>query len=442
MKRTIQVLALIIFSNIGAIAQPDSVYRLSSISRYYNSTNGMVKGDTGTMKYIGKNHSTDLEVYNIYNMLFHDYWAFNNSEYVELDQTTGMPSHTDREIKTFDTVGNYITVTRYFLNKGPNTTSWDTTIMYVDSFENKNKLSHTLYVYVNGTFAALSRNEYKTNSNGDEIEATTFKWNNMNNVWEEDSKTTTSYSGVLMDSRALYKWNINTTQWDSFQRQTYTYQSGLLVQDSIERYNPNSKKWNNSQKFVYTYDNNGNRDTLRRYKWMFTTTPNDWNLELDQFLEYDSKSRLIAYQSKILNGQSFKPSNRFEYEYFNDTLVKNHTQLMWDATSQQFKKQSTSNYFYEKIRLSPLSIISQTKNNEEAFVVYPIPATNTLYVRNENYVQADYILYDMAGKLISKGSIDKGSTKPISITTLSTGLYIVELTTLNGKTVKQVSICK
>ena len=83
-------------------------------------------------------------------------------------------------------------------------------------------------------------------------------------------------------------------------------------------------------------------------------------------------------------------------------------------------------------------------NLADDFVVYPNPASNTIYFKNNNYNNSSYHiqLIDVYGKVIIE--TEAAISNKIDVTNITSGMYIVRLTNNNtNKTaLKKVIISK
>lgn len=79
----------------------------------------------------------------------------------------------------------------------------------------------------------------------------------------------------------------------------------------------------------------------------------------------------------------------------------------------------------------PLSI---TDNNHFKVKIYPNPTSNTLYISSENTVIETISIYSITGKKVFKSTNESNS---IDVSSLSKGMYFIEISSANGKSVKK-----
>jgi hypothetical protein len=80
-----------------------------------------------------------------------------------------------------------------------------------------------------------------------------------------------------------------------------------------------------------------------------------------------------------------------------------------------------------------ISIPAFQPNTEKIVRVYPNPVSNNLHVELIDLETAPYTIYNVAGQIIQKGTINK--TAVINVQNLSKGMYYLRV---SGRTVKFV----
>ena len=82
---------------------------------------------------------------------------------------------------------------------------------------------------------------------------------------------------------------------------------------------------------------------------------------------------------------------------------------------------------------------NQINPQENKLVVYPNPVTNNLtFSYKENGGEANYILTDMMGKIEMTGKPDRNESHTLDVSQLNQGIYILSITTNNGRSVAKV----
>ena len=67
--------------------------------------------------------------------------------------------------------------------------------------------------------------------------------------------------------------------------------------------------------------------------------------------------------------------------------------------------------------------LEETLIPEDNLVLYPNPATNVVYIKNEKFIGEEYALFDLNGQLIRQGQI----LKEMDVSDLNPGMYILKL---------------
>lgn len=83
-----------------------------------------------------------------------------------------------------------------------------------------------------------------------------------------------------------------------------------------------------------------------------------------------------------------------------------------------------------------------TGNPTPTFSVYPNPVRSTMHIRIENVGEnATYSLVNMVGKVVSTEKIT-GDQMSVDVSSLNDGIYILQITDVNGSTSKKVLVSK
>lgn len=74
----------------------------------------------------------------------------------------------------------------------------------------------------------------------------------------------------------------------------------------------------------------------------------------------------------------------------------------------------------------------------ETFSIYPNPANDYIYVKNESDQYSQLFLYDISGKQIMKVRVEAQQTKTLNLSELNSGLYLVKLQNSEGAIVEKI----
>ena len=92
----------------------------------------------------------------------------------------------------------------------------------------------------------------------------------------------------------------------------------------------------------------------------------------------------------------------------------------------------TNEFGDQAIYLSP--ILGIPEDNTISFKIYPNPVSDKLYISSDNTVAESTSIYSLTGKKILEAV---NETNSINVSALSKGMYFLELTSSEGKTVKK-----
>jgi len=99
-----------------------------------------------------------------------------------------------------------------------------------------------------------------------------------------------------------------------------------------------------------------------------------------------------------------------------------YVSISCDSSSVEYAKGSPGGFSVRCIRGDVASSINNV--NSEEVIFYPNPATDRLYLKNNNYTNAEIMIYDLQGKKVLDRKLDSES---IDISNLNKGIYIVKL---------------
>ena len=78
--------------------------------------------------------------------------------------------------------------------------------------------------------------------------------------------------------------------------------------------------------------------------------------------------------------------------------------------------------------------LSTAENKQSTFNLYPNPATETLFITSENNLIEKIAVYSINGKLVLS---EKENVNQLNVSSLSNGLYFVEITSENGTAIQK-----
>jgi hypothetical protein len=79
--------------------------------------------------------------------------------------------------------------------------------------------------------------------------------------------------------------------------------------------------------------------------------------------------------------------------------------------------------------------LSALSLNESLVTIYPNPANNELYIKNDNNVALEFIsIADLTGKIVFNQDIQNLGSNAVNIASLAKGMYLITVETQNGLT--------
>jgi hypothetical protein len=85
--------------------------------------------------------------------------------------------------------------------------------------------------------------------------------------------------------------------------------------------------------------------------------------------------------------------------------------------------------------------LSTPQVNSSPIRVFPNPANDVVSIQTESYkIDANYALYDIAGKLIRSGSLQQGTTQ-LPVNDVKSGVYFLVISDRSKNKVEKLIIC-
>jgi hypothetical protein len=284
-----------------------------------------------------------------------------------------------------------------------------------------------------------SRVTYTYNTQGDVTGWLKERWNNSSMQWQNDSRNTYNYSGGLLQSNVQELWDNSNMVWEGTVRYSYQYASGKLQSQVSEQYS--SSGWENWQRNDYTYDVNGHRYKTTFYLWYPSSVA--WG-EQHYMLDTNSATgELLSSTTFVPTSSGYEPDNRTEYTYNTDKQMTRSLELVWDNINFQFTHTSGNqewHYHYgETVGINDAPTTPQIPVS-----VYPVPATNTLFVDAIGAAGKPLTLsmYDVSGKQVKAISINnaKNTLHSVDVSGLPSGNYMLQVRTGAETTIHRFSI--
>jgi len=253
----------------------------------------------------------------------------------------------------------------------------------------------------NNNWYYFSSDEYTFNSLGKETHYISSLWNKTTQVWENDYKTEFNY--------------------DSFQNNT----SSVTYINVTPGINPS---WELHSKDEYSYDTNGNQILLAEYKWDNVNSLWVGLFKVEDAFDSSGKRNLKTDYNWDSSNRSWVGSSKSEITYdsngneaFNYSYIYNSGWIQ-DAIS--------TYYFSEKMN-TPVINPDNIKIS-----IFPNPVKNNVQISGLKELSR-FTIFDSTGKIVY--SKDIFNNESINLSNLSTGTYLIRLTTKEGIVTSKIS---
>lgn len=368
-----------------------------------------------------------------------------------------------RLIQTFDAHGNVL----IRLKENWKNNSWVDTLRYTFTYDvNGNMLTDLWELWQTNAWVNKSRFTFTYDATGNMLTDLSELW--QTNAWVNNSRFTDTYDATGNMLTELYElWQTNA--WVDYYRLTFTYdatgnmltelgkqwQTNIWVNDSRDTYTYDAtgnmltdlwelwqtNAWVNYYRDTFTYDAIGNMLTYLEEQWQ----TNAWVKYFNETYTYDANGNcltdLIEYwqTNAWVNGWR----NTYTYDAFRNSITGKIEQWQgnWQPGMNNIYLYSNKNniynvypaYRYQASYRAFTSGIPEIADNN-SIIAYPNPATNNITI--ENSQQALIQISNIQGQLIK--TIDAHDNKTtIDVSTLPSGVYILEVKTKKGVVVKK-----
>lgn len=200
--------------------------------------------------------------------------------------------------------------------------------------------------------------------------------------------------------------------------------SSAVVSKDVFEYDPNSDKWVKKSGFVASHEGfyapvgfqiddkvyvglgatKHDKGNLVKNIYVYDITQDKW--EPSSISDFPGSERVDAF-AEVINGVAYVGGGR----------------------------KGTDDYYKDMFAYTPqVSVFNYYRDTEVS--IYPNPASNNIDIKlGDQKLEAQYILYDITGKIITKGTFI-GTTK-VDISQYQSGNYIIELKQ-NDQSIKQI----
>lgn len=283
------------------------------------------------------------------------------------------------------------------------------------------------------------------------------KWISDSNIWLIKIKN--EYHYIQENTLEYHIFHYRLNDFDPFEpywKCEYTYDNnGNLSLEYYSEWISDSLPWTPSRKNSYLYYTDGNLRIEKVDFWNIYT--NTWYNNDNFEYYYDDNSNLITLLENELSDTTWYVSRKHVYHYDYNTvnyLIPNfeYYPFEWEPTLyyRNITNQPIDKYIYQKAGDSLTAIYRtmyyySTKYNaldiasESWFKVFPNPAKGEIRIlKNKNSEIHGIVLFNQLGQKIL--NIPNGNYDVIDVSSLNSGLYIIEVAINNIKIRKKIII--
>lgn len=227
-------------------------------------------------------------------------------------------------------------------------------------------------------------------------------WEPVNGVWESFSRAENNYNNDGFLTETLNSdWDVANTSWVSSKRQTYAYTDfdSVAVMKEEEWVN---NAWQNLLLVTHTYNANAYKTNTRNQGWN-------------------------------ADNASWKNALNIDFTYNTDETLHQYIVQNWDEIANAWK---------DDLRVICAYGISYLNTEEIPFRnlhIYPNPAKDEVKILFEQETNAQIVLSDLQGKIITS-AVFSGISHTVSLENLSPGMYVLQIA--SGKTTETRKIVK
>jgi hypothetical protein len=307
---------------------------------------------------------------------------------------------------------------------------WIGAIKTENTFVNGNNTLSARYTWDGSQWVQSSKTESSYNASGNNLVDITSMWLFQ---WMNVSKTEHSYDVSGKDTLdTQYSWDMISTGWTVANKTRNAYNaSGEIATETTYDWDKTLPvpAWVRSDKTEYVYDSNGNITSMSSYEWNTSTSLWDGFMKMETVYTANEITAIIIYHwDKVVNPTSGWVYYSKTEQTASGTLPSGAkyvemTGYKWDVN--KWVNSDKDTYYYSG---SNTSIFNNTDN--KGIKVYPNPAKEFIIFSLSDIPESAVAeIYDIQGRKVLEHKISQN--RQISVSNLSTGLYIYKLYT-NG----------
>lgn len=425
MKRGLLLIVIVSMSINSVFAQVKMASRLVAESEYIymSSQSKYILNDSVDYTYVGKNGYDSTKQFAEQN------WNYSERWYKDFDLSNNI-YYQNKNISNYDTFGNIVVVSSYYLDSSQQSSTLDSVGLTVDTLQNKLLKSRHYYDYANNQWNLYNKSEYYWNTNNTIDSFYVYLWDKTNQVWLHNEGRNYTYQNNDLKAEYYLQYNTGISDYDTVYIHDRTYSAGLLTEVVIAYKALGTTLWENDTKYTLAYTGNSLVDTTKRYTW--NNINSAWELDIAEIRKYKN-SLLDTLLRRVVTGGVLQNDKQYQFTYNSDDLLIRMVSKKWSTSSNQFNDWYINNYYYEKYSLvdSPNNVYNLS-NNRIVLDIYPVPARDVIFIHFNTTNTVNVKIYNTAGKLMKEtmllpqGTI-KANTNIISVADLPTGSYVIKV---------------
>ena len=147
-------------------------------------------------------------------------------------------------------------------------------------------------------------------------------------------------------------------------------------------------------------------------------------------------AQTAAAQTTVVATETGISSPTFILKSFTFTPLTTGTYYFGFLHNSPVNATGTHAFIIDNLTVSEL--LAATQFDDSAFSLFPNPATNVINIESKNYAITKVSLTDLNGRIVKQSVVDNLSNFKINISDLSSGVYMMNITSKEGSVIKKV----